>query len=424
MTLLPLPSRQSCFGFPLPLAHGEAQTYLRRYGIPHDEMDDAQLLATVKQYRDMAVLTTELFGDRVERLLEGLDKKLESHYGISEPHQRQRLLKDIERVLRSLEVQGQLTRDQVHDQLTAENNKVAVSAGHFLTAEQWQEVIRDVEEYVTPPSTWSRWFGGASSNSIVKIGDKDPYHTWLDETTVPFASWLPATHHTTLKIALDKAMKEQELGTTEWWQQLIQALHGYSEDQVERVMAELRIKVLGFKIFAHDYLGLPTPPPIYEEEGHDDAHAKGALEGLVAMVKNWIQGVVDWIQQGRHHLDNQAASFLAEKKEQTAQLQDEWTKAIHQAQDSFANYWHDREYEAYRRIGYTEGEIDWVRGYLNKALHPSSSPSSFNQIMNDVRQYLNSLERQTKAQVELHVLKLDRLLQAWKASILGRHSEL
>ncbi|CAO3590319.1 unnamed protein product [Absidia cylindrospora] len=400
--------------------HKEAQIYLMRYSIPHDELDDAKLLETVKRYRDLAVLNTELFGDRVERLLEGLDKKLEHYYKVAEPHQRQRLLKDIERELRQLEVQGQMTRDHVHEQLTDVNNKVAVSSSHFLTPEQWRQVIRDVEETVTPPSTWSTWFG-KSTNSIVRIGDKDPYQTWLDDTSTPFASWLTISEHRTLKTALDKAMKRQELGSKDWWRQLIKELHGFSADRVERVMEELRIHVLGFKIFAHDYLGLPTPPPVYQDE---HSWAERSDYYVVNLVRTWTHNVARWLQGIRQHLDQQASSFIAEKKEQSQQLHNDWAKAIQQAKESFATYWHKREYDAYRRIGYTEGEIDWIRGYLEKALH-HSSPTGFNQIILDVRQYLNSLERQTKAQVELHVLKLDRMLQAWKLSVLGpnHHSE-
>ncbi|KAI8089490.1 uncharacterized protein BX664DRAFT_333139 [Halteromyces radiatus] len=395
----------------------EAQTYLQQYGIPHDELDDVHLLETVKQYRDMAVLNTELFGDRVERLLEGLDKKLEQHYGVTEPHQRQRLIQDIERILRQLEIQGQMTRDHVHEQLLNDNNKIAVSSSHFLTPLQWQDVIKDIEEFVTPPSTWSRWFG--RSSSPIKIGDKDPYHTWLDDTTLPFQSRLSPTQFKTLYTALDKAMKREQLASNEWWAQLLKELDGFSADQLEWVVEQLGIRILGFKIFAHDYLGLPTPPPVYEEEQGNSQYdgLRGWMDRLMKFSP--LDTIITYIKQVRQHLDDQASTFLAEKKEQGQHVQEEWSKAIQHAQQSFANYWHEKEHDAYRRIGYTEAEIDWIRNYLKKALH-HSAPSKSHQIISDIRQYLISLERQTKAQVELHVLKLDKLLQAWKHSILGQ----
>ncbi|CAO3593433.1 unnamed protein product [Absidia cylindrospora] len=362
----------------------------------------------------MAVLNTELFGDRVERVLEGLDKKLEDQYALLEPHQRQRLLKDIERVLRQLEVHGQLTRDHVHEQLTNVNNKVAVSSSHFLDPEQWQQVIKDVEETVTPPSTWSSWFG--KSTSPIRIGDKDPYRIWLDETTVPFASWLSLRQHEQLKEALDKAMKRQELGSKDWWRQLVKALEtqGFTTDDIEKVIDQLRIKVVGFRVFTHDYLGLPTPPPVYQDE-------TTWLDSSDYAVVNWVHR---YVCSPFHDLMARLRNYGQQLDEQKEHVQDEWSKAIQNAKHSFATYWHDREYDAYRRIGYTEGEIDWVRTYLQKNLH-HTSPRSFNQIVDDVRKYLNSLERQTKAQVELHVLKLERLLQAWKLSILAHgHGEL
>ncbi|KAI8335516.1 hypothetical protein BC941DRAFT_430531 [Chlamydoabsidia padenii] len=413
------------------LAHGfttrnEAQKYLIRYGITHDEMDDNDLLATVKQYRDMAVLNTELFGERVERLLQGLDQKLASGV-LTDPHQRKRLIKDIERVLRQLEVQGQLTRDHVHDQLMDANNKVAVSSSHFLTPEQWQQVVKDVVETVNPPSSWTSWL--SRSSSPIKIGDKDPYHTWLDQTTVSFSSWLPKHKQKTLKAALDKAMKRQELGSKDWWRQLLKELHGFSDDELETTIDQLRIQVIGFKVFLHDYLGLPTPPPVYEDE---HSWAEQSDYGVVNTLRVWyhrwvyrpVRAVINWFSRCRQHLDHQATTFLAEKKAQTQHVHDEWAQSIKNAKQSFANYWLEREKEAYRRIGYTEGEIAWIHGYLNKAL-TSSSSHSITQIIDDVRRHLNSVGRQTKAQVELQVLKLERLLQAWNISIMrAGHHEL
>ncbi|SAL99013.1 hypothetical protein [Absidia glauca] len=383
--------------FLLLIARKEAQSYLIRYGITHDEMDDQELLATVKQYKDLAVLNAELFGNRVDRLLEGLDRKLA--ITLPEAHQRERLLNDIERVLRQLEVQGEMTRDHVHAQLLDPNNRVAVSSSHFLTPEQWQDVVQDVEETVSPPSTWSSWLRGT------RIGDKDPYHVWLDDTTVQSSQWLPVRKQKTLKTALDKAMKQEALGSKHWWQRLLKELHGFSDAEIESTIDHLRIKIVGFKVFAHDYLGLPTPPPVYQE--HGDSPSSSPISWLMY-----------WIRRCRQHLSNQASSFFAEKKAHSKQIQDEWSHAIHNAKQSFAQYWLDREYDAYRRLGYTEGEIAWIHGYLNKALS-SSSQHSFNQIIADVRSHLNAVGRQTKAQVELHVLKLDRLLQAWKISLIG-----
>ncbi|CAO3620924.1 unnamed protein product [Cunninghamella blakesleeana] len=389
----------------------EAQTYLQKYGIQHDEINDTRFLDTVKQYRDAVTYNTELFGNRVERLLEGLDLKLKEYYGLLEEQQRQQILEPIKHYLQRLELQGKLTKENVHEWFNDETNNVNTIVTEYLSLEQWKQFIHDIEETLTPPAPtpfWSSWFSSNKDNNkdsnnkkgeqepIIKLNEKAPYHVWLEETIESVTSELTTEQRQLTQRALDEAMKLQTLGDKEWWESFAKELNQVTNDKVDSILEQLQIKIIAFKIFSHDYLGLP---PVLNNA--NDNNPLNPISSLLSILNQKLKQLKE----------------LVFTKEEQATVKD----AIKETKQTFEQFWHKFEHDTYRRIGYTEEELKSIHDYINNAV--STKVDDFDKVIKDLRQFLIQCQHQSVAQIDNQITKLERLLHAWKKSNLD-HKEL
>lgn len=390
------------------LARKEAQTYLQKYGIQHDEIDDTRFLETVKKYRDAVVYNTELFGNRVERLLEGLDLKLKDYYGLVEEQQRQHILEPIKQYLQRLELQGKLTKDNVHEWFYDETNNINTIVTEYLSLEQWEQFIHDIEDTLTPPAPtpfWLSWFGSNKNNDnkkdkqpIVKPNEKDPYHVWLEETTKSFTSELSAEQRQTVQHILDEAMKLKTLGDKEWWDSFTKELNEITGDKVNYILEQLQIKIIAFKIFSHEYLGLP---PVLINSNDISNNNLNPIPSLLSILNQKLE---------------QLKELIFPNKEQVAVK-----KTIKETKQTFEQFWHKLEHDTYRRIGYTEEELKSIHDYITNAV--SSQVSDYDKVIKDLRQFLIQCQRQSVTQIDIQINKLERLLHTWKKSNMD-HNEL
>ncbi|ORX61280.1 hypothetical protein DM01DRAFT_1331900 [Hesseltinella vesiculosa] len=263
-------------------ANQEAQAYLHRYGIEgqdYNKPDGSNLADIAQQYRDLALGTMNLFGGRVERVLEGLDVKLDVAYGLTQ-EQRKQIVGHVEQALRRLAVQGQLVQDQVKarlDQLTMPNT---------LTVIQWQDICSDIVDIVTPPATG--WFASLIGK-VVNIGNKDPYHIWRDELV---KSVQPIEHDadtTPIQTALDMAVHAENVGTPDWKYTTLQSILDEVKDLPAGAEKELETRLNAFSIFVHDFLDLPP--------SHVPCNFPSSCDEFIQQIKAWVQCAQDHLQQ-------------------------------------------------------------------------------------------------------------------------------
>lgn len=334
-----------------------------------------------------------------------------------EIEQRQHILEPLQHALQRLEIQGKLTKENVHEWFldTIKNNNIKNTVTQYLSLEQWNQFIHDIEDTLTPPTPtpfWSSWLGSNNKNddkqSLFKWDEKDPYHTWLEETIKPFANELTTEQVKSLQHVLDEAMVHLEtLNDKEEWDAFAKQVGDIVNDKVDLVLDSLQSSIIGFKIFAHDYLGLP---PV----SNTDSNSNDSNTSLFS-----LGSLFDYFNR---QLDHWASIVLLQRNVEPL-ISTSTTKPKEKKQ-TFDEFWHQLEQDTYRKIGYTEKELKSIYDYLVNASTIKHASDEYHQVVQKLRQFLIQCQRQSVAQIDLQLDKLERLLHSWKKINVDQKDEL
>jgi tRNA U34 5-carboxymethylaminomethyl modifying GTPase MnmE/TrmE len=94
-------------------------------------------------------------------------------------------------------------------------------------------------------------------------------------------------------------------------------------------------------------------------------------------------------------------------------------QATNSVKGTFAHFWHQKEHDIYRRLGYTEAHIDWIRNYLEHTFQnqKDSVKGRADEAAIALKRYLDSCKVQTPNQVDVNVHRMKRYLEAWRTLV-------
>jgi hypothetical protein len=426
-----------------------AEAYLKKYNIPHPQSkDESQLLQTVKYYRDSVAFNMDLFGEKVNRLLEGLKIKLEEQHHVSRDHV-QALTDQLGHDLRSLEIRGELTRERVSEAL--DHAKHQALRKKWVTEAQWKQLANDLEASFTTESWYRRFLGKPHQrNPTDEAQDDDSgFHHWAQKLETKLKT--RAQHNKelneqqvqhvvdTVKHAMQSTPDVRKIGDKKFWHQVetnLQKQQKLRTDQAKAAVDALQDDIHAYRIFAMDYAGHAADATqsyvwsiVYTvrdtvlnfwdrlshwwwrqyDEGHSLAQqAASSSHAISAAQSRSLESAV-------HAASSAAADKVNDVRDDVRDTAESWKQ-------SFGTFWREKERQAYKRIGYTEAQLDWIQNHLEKSFQDRKSLAKHNveNVLANIRRYMLQARVQSAHQIDHQLTRLQNLLEAWKHALRYR----
>ncbi|KAI9270816.1 hypothetical protein BY458DRAFT_546964 [Sporodiniella umbellata] len=420
--------------------------YFKKYKLQIDKNSDYNALVdTIKTYKDSVTNNARLFGSNVDNILSGFKLFLEKHAKLT-GNSAESLLTNMKHQLRQLELKGQLSKERVASVLDKVRHRIV--AEKLMTEAEWKRAYAHFESSFVRPNWYQR---------LLRLKPDIP-----DMESSSIRNWVQTVMNNVARLGV--LSKEQIESVTEILQENILSsdIHklgekAWAEDITHRISQKTQLKkeqlegiirtiveeVRAYKVFAIDYTG-----QVKEETRH-------WLEDLRDSVWGKMQNVVQPFQhkatpqkpetwQFYHHRDmhlkypGQEQKLMASLRAQASALSREVapkTNVVSQAietavaaasgvasqatesvKDSFSNFWSQREYDVYRRLGYTEAHIDWIKNYLESTFQnqKDSVKGKTDEAAIAIKRYLDSCKVQTPTQVDDNVHRIKRYLENWR----------
>ncbi|KAI8147456.1 hypothetical protein BJV82DRAFT_664692 [Fennellomyces sp. T-0311] len=424
-------------------ARQTALGYLEKYKIPYPKgissslsvSDDDKLLETVKYYRDSVAMNMDLFGAKVERLLNGLRIKLEAQHEINKNNV-EALLSMLQHALRKLELRGELTREKVFAELDKIKHKAIER--HLANEAQWKQVVNDISMSFASDAWYRRFLGGRYHRHSDE-GD-DGFHRWKKHLERRLKRHAKLTGEQidssldTVQRAIHSTPNINKLGDTRWWHRIERELKNKLQpDQVKDVVDSVRDDVQAYKIFALDYAPEEAKHWFlewrdwikdtwieftqwlwnqYNDENSPTAAQASASYAVEAARSRSVDLAAASASSAAHSITQAAQESVSSIKTHVQDTTDHWKQ-------SFGNFWLEKEKQAYKRIGYTEAQLQWVHDHLEKTIHDRTSLAKHNidTALYTVRRYLQETRVQSASQIEHQITRIQNLLEVWKKSL-------
>ncbi|KAI8143255.1 hypothetical protein BJV82DRAFT_713474 [Fennellomyces sp. T-0311] len=432
--------------------------FLDTYGIPYKE-SESSIAHTVKSYKDAAAANAEIFGTKINHVLSGLKIKLAQQKDISNNNM-QMVLDTIQHQLRQLELQGQLSRDRVLQSL--DRIQRDLTKKKIVTESQWREIYNDVSSSFEGNQAWYQKVFTQKVDDASASMDK-----WLEgvQTRVKAAAGLTEVQAEHVMNQLRKSMRHnhniRSLGDQHWRHHFKNKLKKQGElthDQIQDVMNTLQRDVNAYKLFAMDYIGDVAQQsqqwaedvtqkikdssygtmdymyswwdtmcsktrnylaPILGDpvDQHADNSAYATIRAAVASVTDDWKASSRAAQNSKSSAEGAAARATNAASSSFESFRSQATDAANSWRESFAHFWHDKENDAYRQMGYTESQINWIQTYLSKAFtdQEALSKSHYERTLDNIRHYLQEAEIQTQGQIQHSIDRINLLYETWKA---------
>ncbi|KAL0078503.1 hypothetical protein J3Q64DRAFT_1766706 [Phycomyces blakesleeanus] len=239
----------------------QVSQFFDKYNIAYDKSSSDSLLDTVRQYKTAAESTAKLFGDKVDKLLDGIKINLKKNKNISEANA-DALINTLQHELRQLELHGALAGDQLQEHLDQIQAKVLKQK--YLTAAEWQTVASEIKHGLTNTHpTWYQKFFGQPTKKAQETYWDDSFQHWLAGIYKRLESNQKLTKAQLESIgqAVKSALTTGEvtrIGDDRWWNSLQRSVEQQSKlstDQAKAALDSIRSDVNAYKIFAVDYAG-------------------------------------------------------------------------------------------------------------------------------------------------------------------------
>lgn len=427
-----------------------ARAYLNKYKIPYyttskHSQDESEVLETVKHYRDIVSVNTQIFGAKVDRLLTGLKIKLEEYLHLSKENA-DLLTNELQHEMRQLELRGELTKEKLAARL--DRIKYKALKQKWVTEAQWKEVQNDLESAFMSEAWYRRFLGKPVTSDNY---EDDGFHRWANRLKARLQRNKDLTEQQ-IKAVIDtikEAVKEadvRKLAEPRWWKRIedkLQREHQLRREQVQEIIETIRDDIHGYKIFAMDYAG-----HTYEESIH-------WLQRYRDWITEWFDYVYHWflhqyeekhslvaeqasssyavavaqsrsIEQAIHAAETAAQHATAAAHSSASSLRAQVTSTAESLKSSFGHYWHEKERQAWKRIGYTEAQLDWLQNYLEQTFKNQKSLAKHNidEALHTIRRFLQDARVQSATQIEHQITRLQNLLEAWKRTLPTQRDEL
>lgn len=422
----------------------QVQQYLDKYNIRYKH-NDPSLLDTVKYYRDAAIANTEIFGEKINHVIDGLRIKLAKQKGLSR-EDADAILSDIQHYLRRLELQGQLSGDRVAQAL--ERVRRDATKKKIVTEAQWRDIYNDV----TGSFQTQSWYQKVLHRRPVDTQASASLNKWLQGVANRLHESKQFSREQANAIAEQiqesfKSTKDiKNLGNKHWRQKFKHDLEKQgqlTQDQIRDALRAVEREVNAYKVFAMDYAG-DTYEQTQKWVGEMSDNIKDKGHAALDYAYEWLYYLRDcalntwplskyyaplayhqpknpWSPQENYASLKSAASSISQDLyssvssaksagvRSASEMANSW-------RDSFAHYWRDKEFDAYRRLGYTEAQIDWIQSYLATKFKDQKSfvKHNIDEAINTINRYLEDTKVQSREQVEHQVDQLKSLLDAWK----------
>ncbi|KAI9016256.1 hypothetical protein CLU79DRAFT_721283 [Phycomyces nitens] len=233
--------------------------FLDKYNIAYDKSSSDSLLDTVRQYKDAAASTAKIFGDKVDKVIDGIKINLKKNKNISETNA-EALINTLQHELRQLELHGELASDQLQKHL--DQIQANVLKKKYVTAAEWQTVSNEIKHGLTDthPTWYQKFFGQPKKTESYW---DDSFKHWLDGIYKRLESnqKLTKTQLESIGQAVKAALTTGEvtrIGDDNWWNTLqrnVEHQSKLSTEQAKAALDSIRSDVNAYKIFAVDYAG-------------------------------------------------------------------------------------------------------------------------------------------------------------------------
>ncbi|KAI9268945.1 hypothetical protein BDA99DRAFT_434826 [Phascolomyces articulosus] len=438
--------------------------FLDKYNIPYKE-NDPSIADTVKYYKDAAAANAEIFGSKIDHIMTGLKIKLEQQKSLSDDNM-EALIETVQHKLRQLELQGQLSRDRIIQSLGS--IKHDLTKKKIINEAQWREVYNDLSSSFD--ENRPAWYQRVFTTSKTKEDAAASLNRWLQTVHASLQQQAELTQQQAdsvirqLRDSMESTRDFNKLGNKHWRHQFKHELKnkqkqlGLTHDQMKQVMRSIERDVNGYKLFAIEYIGdkadqsqqwaedvthkikesgYDTMDSIYDWWTTACGKARSYLTPLLgdpadpyadnsayATIRAAVGSVTDdWkassakAHQSKMQMQQQYAQATDEAAATLSSFKAQATEAASAWHDSFAHFWQDKEKEAYRQMGYTEAQINWIQAYLSKTFsdHHSLTKANVDHALDNIRNYLQQTQVQTQAQIQHSVDRMALLLESWKA---------
>ncbi|KAI8972320.1 hypothetical protein BDB01DRAFT_909383 [Pilobolus umbonatus] len=399
-------------------------SYLKNYS-PLHPVEQVPLMDKAKTYADAVTNHARLFGNQVDHVLSGFKNTLELHSDLAE-NDIQALLTQLKHQLRQLELKGQLTKERVKAVLDKFHAKV--TREKIMTEAQWEKAVSAIESSLQPKwyqrvfhtqTPFQRWIfsvtsklnrlGGLTKDQVKVIGDQ-------------------------LKSAVEECTDLCKLGDKDWVNQFTTTVSKKTQlrkDQLDAVIESITQDLKSYKLFACDYTGHSPhdwlhsikdtwsslwPTRKQEKKVKTREVISSTTSTTTSVSTTTSTTTVSTTVPTVISVPTTVPTILSTTVTVTvvATVRDEETPAP--SAESFAAYWRQKELEAYRRLGYTEAQMDWIQDYLEKTFHnqKSSVKDKMNEASSQLKRYLTQLKLQDASQIDQTVHRFQRHLENWR----------
>ncbi|KAI7871720.1 hypothetical protein BDF14DRAFT_1992926 [Spinellus fusiger] len=413
------------------------KSYLDKYNILYDpRSDEITFSGIVKDYTDAVTASAQYFGERVENTLSNLKIQLEKDTGITKTNV-EAILKTVQHILHRLELKGELSADRIKEHL--DKARATVIKKNLVTEAQWKKFVNDVN-FSFNAQTWEQRLTGKYPTDFTHASAS--LHKWLRKIADRLIERKEMTEDQVIEIV--DHIKETivssditQLGDPEWYKDIgsrIESKTQLGKDRVKEIVNSIERDINAYKIFSTDYIGTAANETHQLVENIADiitdqfSSTINRLQTTFQVVKKYIRPHFWPIYQ--HH-DVAMPSLSATVSEKGESIKSSLSIAVNTAaaaisnaavdtakslKNSFANFWYDSEMEAYRRLGYTEAQVNWVQRYLAQTFQhnkPRFTSQYINEALGRIREFLNESKVQPSSEIEKEVEKMKKHIESW-----------
>ncbi|KAI8097656.1 uncharacterized protein BX664DRAFT_347617 [Halteromyces radiatus] len=407
----------------------KVNAFLHKYNIGYDKQDDeSKLTKKVQEYEKLARNNAHYFGTKVDHFINGIKINLEQQHEMTQ-HDIDGVLADVQHRLRQLELQGQLSRDKVDQAIDKVHHRLANKKS--ISESFWKTMKNDVstqfaESYYRPTTWYQRIFSSSPSSSMKSAADdaKASIDQWLDHVQDSLRD-LKVLSENQVEAVMDQIRQAitdaniNKIASKHWYERLYHRLEKkakLTELQAEQIKDTLEREINAYKVFASDYVGSKVgqskawADDIYQQCCDMASSTKSSMEDWFYYILARFHDSVKTLQHHQQQIKDKTAGDWKDAKESAI-------KKEHDLKRDFDRYWQSKHLEAYRRLGYSEAQIDHMKKSIISMLsnQQSAAHRNIDQALDSLKQYMQNARVQTSSQIQAEIDKLKQQLDRWKS---------
>ncbi|SAM07932.1 hypothetical protein [Absidia glauca] len=422
--------------------------FLHKYNLDNERnhlVDEAALKKKVQSYEKAAKNNAHYFGSKVDHFLNTIKNQLAKQSDLSQQDV-DSVVSDLQYNLRHLELQGQLTRAKVEQRVDKLQRQLAKKK--TISESSWNAIKNDVQadfaEHYYRPSFFQRVFSSHKPSAAESA--KSSIDQWLD-TVHDNLQDLRVMTDNQLQSVMDQLRQAithanlHKVASKRWYDRLYHRLEKkakLTEQQMDQIKETMEQQINSYKVFATDYVGTKSDESrewmdhVYDCCHHAYDVATSTLEDWLSYAMARVHDAVKGLQHRQEYVKDKAAHDLNDAKVKAANdlkgakdkaasnLKDAKLSAEQKEQDwkhNFDKYWQHKHLEAYRRLGYSEAQIDHLKKSFSSAFASKQSLAQKNveQTLDGMKQYMQDARVQTSAQIQAEIDKIKHHLNEWKS---------